>query len=149
MTQEPSAPPNQQGAQETPRKKSEARQRQRQIKIRCTAEEFNLAASRAAQSGLSTAAYARATMLGDAGPRSKTRLPVDAQLLRQVLAQHGRYGNNMNQIAYVLNAEGSHKVLEADFRMALKEWAEIRDTILAALGRAPHGPATPGGPQPA
>jgi hypothetical protein len=127
-------------AQKPPRKKSEHRQRHKQIKIRCTTEEFNAAASNAAQSGLSTSAYARAAMLGDAGPRSKPRLPVDAALLRQVLAQHGRYGNNMNQIAYVLNAEGSHKVLEADFRMALKEWGEIRDTILAALG---HEPLTP------
>jgi hypothetical protein len=124
-------------AQKPPRKKSEHRQRQNQIKIRCTAEEFNAAAANATQSGLSIAAYARAAMLGDAGPRAKARLPVDAALLRQVLAQHGRYGNNMNQIAYVLNAEGSHKVLEADFRAALKQWGEIRDTILAALGHQP------------
>lgn len=129
-----------------PRKTSQKRQRNKQVKVNFLAEEFNLAAAKAARSGLSLAAFARAAMLGDAGPRAKSQLPVDAALLRQVLAQHGRYGNNMNQIAYVLNAEGSHKVLEADFRLALKEWAEIRDTILAALGRAPHGPASPGGP---
>jgi hypothetical protein len=134
-------------AEKEPRKKSEARQRQKQIKIRCTAEEFNAAAARAAETGLSTAAYARAAMLGDAGPRAKTRLPVDAALLRQVLAQHGRYGNNMNQIAYVLNAEGSHKVLEADFRLALKEWGQIRDLMLEALGRHPHEPVI-WGPRP-
>src|ERR1044072_8229483 len=113
-------------AEKSPRKKSENRQRQRQIKIRFTAEEFNAAAANAAQAGLSVAAYARAALLADAGPRAKARLPVDAQLLRQVLAQHGRYGNNLNQIAYVLNAEGSHKVLEADFHAALKQWGEIR-----------------------
>ena len=136
------------GSVEKPqRKKSQKRQRNKQVKVNFLAEEFNDAAAKAAQSGLTLAAYARAAMLGNAGPRAKARLPVDAQLLRQVLAQHGRYGNNMNQIAYVLNAEGSHKVLEADFRLALKEWAEIRDTILAALGRTPHGPATPGGLQ--
>ena len=123
-----------------PRKKSENRQRQKQIKIRCTAEEFNAAAANAAQSGLSVSAYARAAMLGNAGARAKARLPVDGQLLRQVLAQHGRYGNNLNQIAYVLNAEGSHKVLEADFRAALKEWGEIRELALEALGRAPYAP---------
>jgi len=123
-----------------PRKKSENRQRQKQIKIRCTAEEFNDAAANAAQSGLSVSAYARSAMLGKAGARAKARLPVDGQLLRQVLAQHGRYGNNLNQIAYVLNAEGSHKVLEADFRAALKEWGEIRDLALGALGRAPYAP---------
>ena len=57
-----------------------------------------------------------------------------------MLAQHGRYGNNLNQIAFVLNAEGSHKVLEADFRAALKEWGEIRDLALEALGCAPYAP---------
>jgi hypothetical protein len=134
-------------AQKPPRKKSEHRQRNKQIKIRCTTDEFNDAAAYATEAGLSTAAYARAAMLGNAGPRSKPRLPVDAALLRQVLAQHGRYGNNMNQIAYVLNAEGSHKVLEADFRAALKEWGEIRETILAALGREPNTPQ-PGGVNP-
>ena len=132
-----------------PRKKSETRQRQRQIKIRCTTEEFNAAAANAAQSGLSVSGYARTAMLGNAGARAKPRLPVDARLLRQVLAQHGRYGNNLNQIAYVLNAEGSHKVIEAEFRLALKEWGEIRDLALEALGRTPHAPgeSNAGAPQ--
>ena len=123
------------------RKKSEQRQRQKQIKIRCTAEEFNAAAAKAAQSGLSTSAYARAAMLGDAGPRAKPRLPVDGQILREVLAQHGKYGSNLNQVAYVLNRDGARAMLEADIRTALKEWAEIRDMILLALGRPPHTPA--------
>lgn len=133
-----------------PRKKSQKRQRNRRVKVNFLEEEFNAAAAKAAQSGLTIAAYARAAMLGDAGPRAKARLPVDATLLRQVLAQHGRYGNNMNQIAYVLNAEGSHKVLEADFRLALKEWGEIRDMILEALGRYPKPPEAPviWGPRP-
>ena len=122
------------------RKKSEQRQRQKQIKIRCTAEEFNAAAAKAAQAGLSTSAYARAAMLGDTGPRAKARLPVEAQLLREVLAQHGKYGSNLNQVAYVLNRDGARAMLEADIRTALKEWAEIRDMILLALGRPPHAP---------
>jgi len=128
------------------RKKSEQRQRQKQIKIRCTAEEFNAAAAKAAQSGLSTSAYARAAMLGDAGPRAKAQLPIDAQLMRQVLAQHGKYGSNLNQVAYVLNRDGARAMLEADIRTALKEWAEIRDMMLVALGRQPTPPAGPEGP---
>ncbi len=118
-------------------KKSEQRQRQKQIKIRCTADEFNTVAAKAAQSGFSTAAYARAAMLGDAGPRAQRRLPVDAQLVREALALHGKYGNNLNQIARALNAEGGRAVLEADLRTALKEWGEIRDAMLQALGLLP------------
>jgi hypothetical protein len=75
-------------------------------------------------------------MLGDAGPRAKTRLPVDAQLLRQVLAQFGKYGSNLNQIAYGINRGDPCDLPE--LRLALKHWGEIRDLILDALNRNPE-----------
>lgn len=126
------------------RKKSEKRQRGKQIKVRCLADEFNEIAANAARSGLSVGAYLRAAgRNGDAGIRARAQLPVDAQLLRQVLAQHGKYGNNMNQIAYVLNRDGPRPGIETELRAALREWGEIRDMMLAALGREPQpkGPA--------
>jgi hypothetical protein len=116
------------------RKKSEKRQRTEQTKHRWTlSEKFTLAA-KASEAGLSVGAYVRAAALGDAGPRSQRRLPINAQLVRQTLGLHGRYGNNMNQIAYELHAHGE-TALEADFRQALNEWGEIRDLLLEALGR--------------
>ena len=118
------------------RKKSERRQRDKQVKLRCTADEFNAIAAKAAKSGLSTAAYARAAMLGEAGPRAQRRLPVDAQLVRQALALHGRYGNNLNQIAHSGNA--GNPVELPELRCALKEWGEIRDLMLSALDRNPQ-----------
>ena len=134
---------------DAPRKKSENRQRQKQIKIRCTAEEFNAAAANAAQSGLSVSGYARAAMLGNAGARAKARLPVDGQLLRQVLAQHGRYGNNLNQIAYVLNAEGSHKVLKPISAPPSRNGAKSAISPLEPLDAPPMRRATSGGRSPA
>lgn len=123
------------GTEEKPaRKKSQKRQRSAQIKTPLTSDEFNAVAAKASAAGMSFAAYSRAAMLGDAGPRSQRRLPVDAQKMGQALALHGRYGSNMNQIAYGLNAYGE-RGLEADFRAALKEWGEIRDLMLAALGK--------------
>lgn len=121
-----------------PRKKSEKRQRNRQVKLRLLDDEFNLAAAKAQASGLSLSAYIRAAATGDAGPRAQRKLPMDAQLARQALAQLGKYGSNMNQIAYGLNAYGE-RGLDADFRQALREWGEIRDLILDALGRSPDG----------
>ncbi len=126
------------------RKSSQKRQRNKQVKVNFLDAEFDAAAAQAARAGLTMAAFARAAMLGDAGPRAKPQLPVDAALLRSVLNQLGKYGNNLNQIAYVLNAEGSYKVIEADFRTALKEWGEIRDIILTALGREPKTPRPEG-----
>jgi hypothetical protein len=127
-----------------PRKKSQKRQRDHRISIPCTADEFNAVTAKATAAGMSYGAYARAAVLGDAGPRAQRRSPVDAQLLREVLAQHGKYGNNWNQIAYQLNlraeftkaADVEQAALEV--RRALKEeWAPIRGYLLQALGRDP------------
>lgn len=123
--------------QTTPRKTSEKRQRQKQVKLRLTPDEFNAVAAKASDAGLSNAAYARAAMLGDAGPRAQRKLPVDAAQLRIVLAQLGRYGNNLNQLAYQFNATGKAG-LESEYRTALKEWGEIRDACLVLLGRNPE-----------
>src|SRR5437660_802198 len=88
-----------------PRKKSQKRQRNKQIHVPCLDEEFNRAASAANASGLSLAAWCRAKLFdGEPGPRAQRRLPVAEENVRRVLALHGKYGNNMNQIAYQLNA---------------------------------------------
>jgi hypothetical protein len=122
-----------QSAPGAPRKKSEARQRQKQIKIRCTSAEFNEAAANAAKSGLSVSAYARAAMLGNSGPRSKARLPVDAALLREALNALGRYGNNWNQVAYKLNTGAAPMAMQDEVRAEIGNLHEIRDLLLAAL----------------
>jgi hypothetical protein len=116
------------------RKKSQKRQRSEQVKTPLTRDEFNRVAAHAAAAGMSKAAYSRAAMLGDAGPRSQRRLNLDDLKIRRVLALHNKYGSNMNQIAYQLNANEKH-ALEADFRNALKEWEEIRDATLDLLGK--------------
>ena len=121
------------------RKKSQKRQRSEQVKTPLTKDEFNRVAARAAAAGMSKAAYSRATMLGDAGPRAQRRLTLDDVKLRRVLALHNKYGNNMNQIAYQLNARDMG-VLEADFRTALKEWEEIRDATLDLIDRLHPAP---------
>jgi len=125
----------------TPRKKSETRQRDAQIKLRCTAAEFNAIAAKADAAGLSVAAYLRAAATGSAGPRAQKKLPVDAVLMRQVLAQLGKLGSNMNQIAYQLNAFGAD-ALDQDFRQALREWGAVRDLMLEALGAETKAPKT-------
>jgi hypothetical protein len=116
------------------RKKSQKRQRDKQIKTPLTSDEFNRVAARAANAGLTHAAYSRAAMLGDAGPRSKARLPVDAELLRQVLAELGRYGNNWNQVAYKLNTGAAPLSLQGDVLEEIGNLHQIRDLILTALG---------------
>ena len=125
----------------TPKKKkvhSETRQRTMQTKIRWLPEEFNTAAAKARASGYSFAAYIRAAATGDAGPRAQRALPVDAELLKEVLNQLGRYGNNLNQIAHQLNAYGPNGALPGEVRGALQDFGEIRALVLRALGQEPH-----------
>jgi hypothetical protein len=126
-------------------KKSEKRQRENQIKLRCTAEEFAAVTAKASASGMSNAAYARAAMLGDAGPRAQRRLPMDADKFRRVEALHAKYGTNLNQIAK--NGNSGHPVDLPELRLALKQWGEIRDLMLEALGKSPPPPAAPTRPK--
>jgi hypothetical protein len=125
--------------------KSEKRQREKQIKLRCTAEEFAAVTAKASASGMSNAAYARAAMLGDAGPRAQRRLPMDADKFRRVEALHAKYGTNLNQIAK--NGNSGHPVDLPELRLALKQWGEIRDLMLEALGKSPPPPAAPTRPK--
>lgn len=122
-------------ADQTARKKSQKRQRNKQIKTPCTPEEFNAVAAKADAAGMTRAAWSRTVMLGDAGPRSQRRIPSDAQTLRQILGHLGRVGNNLNQIAYQLNTGGPADLPE--LRLALKEYTGIRNAIYSALGLEP------------
>src|ERR1035438_5827741 len=100
---------------------------------------------RARAPGMRTAAYARAAMLGDAGPRAQRRLPMDADKFRRVEALHAKYGTNLNQIAK--NGNSGHPVDLPELRLALKQWGEIRDLMLEALGKSPPPPAAPTRPK--
>lgn len=116
-------------------KKSENRQRQKQVKLRFTDDEFNRAAAKAEHSGLSLAAYFRAAGLGDAGPRAKPRLPLDAELLRNLHVQITKCGTNMNQIAKVFNTAG--RPVPSGLSAAITEYQHISDALFSALGKTP------------
>jgi len=118
---------------------SDKRQRPHQSLVRWTSEEFARAAAKADKAGLTMAAFIRAATLGDAGPRAQRRPPVLKELLIRALALHGRYGNNLNQIAHAGNA--GNPVDLPELRRALKEWGKIRDALYEALGMKPG--ATP------
>ena len=122
------------------RKKSQKRQRTRQIKTPCTPDEYDAISSKANDAGLTRGAWSRRVMLGDSGPRSQRRMPADNRTLRQILGHLGRVGNNLNQIAYQLNTGGPADLPE--LRLALKEYAGIRNAIYKALGldTAPEKP---------
>jgi hypothetical protein len=115
---------------------SEKRQRNKITPIRWAADEFNKVAAKADKAGLSLGAFVRAVSLGDAGPRARRSRPINDQILIKVIGLHGKYGNNLNQIAYKLNAN-AQDALASDFEGALQEWAQIRNLMFEAFEMEP------------
>jgi len=121
-----------------PRKKSQKRQRSKQLKTPLTPDEYQKIAAKADAAGMTRAAYSRTVMLGTPGPRSRRRMPADAEALREILGQLGRVGNNINQIAYRINKGDPCDLPE--LRKALDDYTTVRAAIHEALGLDPPGP---------
>ena len=111
---------------------SETRRRNTSIMVRVTPEERDVIDDLALRRGLTLGAFLRAAALGDAGPRSLTRIPADAAMLQQLLGQIGKVGGNLNQIARQMNTGGAADA--AEVRAALAAFDEVRQAILTALG---------------
>ena len=124
-----------------PTKPPPNRQRHADIHIRLLDEEKVKASALADRAGLTLGAFARAAMLGNAGPRARRRPHPDQKALLQILGQLGRIGGNINQIAKQLNAGNTPAIPE--LQAALTAYIDIRNEIYAALGMTTHpGEAT-------
>ena len=110
---------------------SEKRRRGDTITVRVTPDERATIDERSMEQGLTIGAYMRAAALGDPGPRAKPRIPVDAKLLRRLLGEVGRVGNNLNQIAKRLNS--GHQVAPKELAAALEAQEALRAAILHIL----------------
>jgi hypothetical protein len=86
--------------------------------------------------GISFGAYVRAELLKAPIPRQSRRPHVNQQLLCQALAQLGKVGSNLNQIARHLNSGGS--VVEPEVAAVLAELRTARDALMGALSRGGH-----------
>src|ERR1700730_5013424 len=107
------------------------------VSVRCTAKERSMIDGAAAQAGLSIGAYLRALALGSAGPRAVRRPPVERKELARLLGHLGKVGSNLNQLAHAFNREA--KVPGLGELKAIRLYVvELRDALLAALGRAGH-----------
>lgn len=99
------------------RRGSEKRQRGHVARMRCTHGELAQLEAAAERAGLSIAAFMRTQCLGTAGPRAQRRPPVERAALAQLLAQLGKCGSNLNQMARALNRgdtpEGISAAVEA------------------------------------
>lgn len=117
---------------------SETRQRQAALRIRLTAAEHAAITAASERAGLSLAGYARSQLLSAPPVRQARRPPVERAELARLLAELGKIGSNVNQIARALNGGGD--AVPSDLAGAQADIAAIRAAIMLALGRAPGEP---------
>ena len=113
---------------------TETRQRRRALVIRLDDAEHAALVAMAERAGLSLGGFARCVLLDAPPPRQSRRPPVERAELARLLAQIGRLGSNVNQIARALNAGGAVEAKEID--QTARAVVEMRDAVMVALGRA-------------
>ncbi len=103
--------------------------------FRVTEKEHAAIEEDASKAGLAPGSYARVKVLGGSPPRAVRALPIERQALALLLAQIGRVGGNLNQLAKAGNS--GLPVDAQDVAPALADLRAIRDDIRALLGRKP------------
>jgi hypothetical protein len=121
-------------------KRSEKRHRQKKLTIRFNETEWQDVQTRADVAGLTTAGFSRAAILNAKPLRASRRPPVDRAELAFLLADIGKIGSNINQLAKLANLGGWPE--HEDLRQAVADIRWMRDVLLKALGYTP--PASPG-----
>jgi hypothetical protein len=114
---------------------TEKRVRNRHITVRLSADERSAVDAAAERAGLTPGSYARQLLLGAPAPRQVRRPPVERKELARLLAELGKIGGNLNQLAKAANS--GVVVYSGEIDAAIDSLLEVRNAILAALGRAP------------
>lgn len=113
------------------RKKSETRKKAHIIGVRVSPVEQAEIEAAAEAAGLTVASFIRVNILNNLETETRTAPRLDKTLLSQLLAQLGKVGSNINQIARRLNEGGQ---VGADrVTAACDEFAFLRDEIIKAI----------------
>ena len=114
---------------------SERRQRTKTLQIRLTESEFEAIAEKAESALLTAPSYARHMLLDTPAPRARRRPSIEAETLARILAQLGKVGSNLNQLAKQANT--GHRIPPDEISAALSTVADLRAATLSAMGRQP------------
>ena len=117
---------------------SNKRQRTKFVIARLTDQEHAALTELAEKRGLSPGALIRQTLLGVPPGPNVRRPTADTKLLVKALAELGKIGSNINQIAHHLNAGRPGDATEATIEAALRELLEWRTALMQALGYDRH-----------
>ncbi len=113
---------------------SDTRQRSRMFTLRLSPQEAATIRRKAVEHGQSVAALVRSSLLHVRLQPSR----LDRQEVARVLAELGKIGSNVNQIAYHLNAGRPPERVHDSIELALRDLAELRIACLQAIGMEPR-----------
>ena len=116
---------------------TETRQRGRVISFRVEPAEHERIKAEADRAGVTVGTFARDVLIGAQAPRRVRRPPAEKAELVRILAELGKIGSNVNQLAAKANS-GTLRVLDPLVLPELQdELEELRDALMRALGRQP------------
>ncbi|RGK38835.1 plasmid mobilization relaxosome protein MobC [[Ruminococcus] lactaris] len=122
------------------RKRYSTPHRSRVVKTRMTEEEYAEFAERLSACNMSQAEFIRQAITGAAIRPIITVSPVNDELLSTVgklIAEYGKIGGNLNQIARALNEYGTpYNTLSVEVRAAISDLAALKFEVLRKVGDA-------------
>ena len=122
------------------RKRYNTPHRSRVVKTRMTEEEYAEFAERLSACNMSQAEFIRQAITGAAIRPIITVSPVNDELLSAVgklIAEYGKIGGNLNQIARALNEYGTpYNTLSVEVRATISDLAALKFEVLRKVGDA-------------
>ena len=122
------------------RKRYNTPHRSRVVKTRMTEEEYAEFAERLSACNMSQAEFIRQAITGAAIRPIITVSPVNDELLSTVgklIAEYGKIGGNLNQIARALNEYGTpYNTLSVEVRATISDLAALKFEVLRKVGDA-------------
>lgn len=118
------------------KKPSEQRQKNRIANFRVTPDEYRQIETNAERGGLTFGSYLRTRALDAPTTRAMRRPVVERVILSKLVAELGRSGSNLNQIARAMNS--GETVLIDQIQSVLAEHRQILAAVIEVLGRKPR-----------
>lgn len=115
------------------KKRSESRQKGRVLSVRVSEAEHQTVEALAQRAGLTTGSYVRSRVLEKPTTRAIRRPVPEVQKLSKLLADLGRIGSNINQLAR--RANSGDTPLAGDIREALAACRQIAEQAKDTLDR--------------
>jgi hypothetical protein len=121
------------GVEQSAKKRSETRQKGRVVPFRVSPDEYTELTRLAEREGLSLGSYVRSRSLEKPTTRAVRRPVVEEAVLSKLVAQLGRIGNNLNQIARGIHF--GERFTQEEIQTALAQHRQILAAVIEALGR--------------